>query len=219
MDKRKLLLPFATLFVIGLTGCNGNNENAIQDRNTNPAQPIGYYSNEKGNEIDGMDDREGPLTEILDHNFGKEGRVAGERKRMMLQSRDENGNPPNPTVPRSDHDHNFFQRDNKYSRGDLNYHGHLNEHRGSGKAGIYSNNEQDNRLGRKVGLAAESVDNVDKVRSVLFGQDVEIAVTYKDQSLKKTNQQANQESGPAISRRQGAAHSGGRRDLQQIKDH
>ncbi|WP_213368831.1 YhcN/YlaJ family sporulation lipoprotein [Mesobacillus boroniphilus] len=185
MNKRMLFVPIVSLLTIGVTACNGNDEAAVQGRNTDRGQPLGYYSNEKGNEIDVMDDREGAITEIFDHNFGKEGLAAESRKRRMLQSRDENGNPPNPTVPRSDHDHNFFQRDNKYSRGDLNYHGHLNEQRGSGQARIYFNTEQDNRLARKVGIAAESVDNVDKVRSVLFGQKVEIAVTFKDKSLKK----------------------------------
>ena len=185
MNKRMLFLPIASLLTIGLTACNGNDEAAIQGTNADRGQPLGYYSNEKGNEIDVMDDREGAITEIFDHNFGKEGLAAENRKRKMLQSRDENGNPPNPTVPRSDHDHNFFQKDNKYSRGDLNYHGHLSEHRGSGRAQTYSNSEQDNQMARKVGIAAESVDNVDKVRSVLFGREVEIAVTYKDKSLKK----------------------------------
>ncbi|GAM16168.1 YhcN/YlaJ family sporulation lipoprotein [Mesobacillus selenatarsenatis] len=183
--NKKLLVPLASLLTIGLTACTGNDDAAVQSQNADGGQPLGYYSNEKGNEIDVMDDREGAITEIFDHNFGKEGTAGENRKRRMLQSRDENGNPPNPTVPRSDHDHNFFQRDNKYSRGDLNYHGHLSEHRGSGQARIYNNTEQDNKLARKVGIAAESVDNVDKVRSVLFGRKVEVAVTYKDKSLKK----------------------------------
>ncbi|NKE06414.1 spore cortex protein CoxA [Bacillus selenatarsenatis] len=185
MNRMLLFLPIASLLTIGLAACNDNNDAAIQDRNADHGQPLGYYSNEKGNEIDVMDDREGGITEIFDHNFGKEGLAGENRKRAMLQSRDENGNPPNPTIPRSDHDHNFFQRDNKYSRGDLNYHGHLSEHRGSGKARIYSNNEQDNEMARKVGIAAESVDNVDKVRSVLFGREVEITVSYKDKLQKK----------------------------------
>lgn len=183
LNKKMLFIPVASLLTFGLAACNGDNEAAIQGRNA--VQPLGYYSNEKGNEIDVMDDREGAVTEIFDHNFGKEGMAEENRKRKMLQSRDENGNPPNPTVPRSDHDHNFFQKDNKYSRGDLNYHGHLSEHRGSGQAKIYTNTEDDNRMARKVGGAAEAVDNVDKVRSVLFGQKVEITVTYKDKSLKK----------------------------------
>lgn len=180
-----MILPIASLLTVGLAACNGNDEAAVQDRNADRGQPLGYYSNEKGNEIDVMDDREGAITEIFDHNFGKEGLAADNRKRAMIQSKDGNGNPPNPTVPRSDHDHNFFQRDNKYSRGDLNYHGHLSEHKGSGKAQTYSNNEQDNKMAREVGIAAESIDNVDKVRSVLFGREVEIAVTYKDKSQKK----------------------------------
>ena len=185
LNKKVLFVPLASLLTLGLSACNGNDEAAVQSQNADGGQPLGYYSNEKGNEIDVMDDREGAITEIFDHNFGKEGTAAENRKRRMLQSRDENGNPPNPTVPRSDHDHNFFQRDNKYSRGDLNYHGHLSDHRGSGQARIYTNTEQDTKLARKVGIAAESVDNVDKVRSVLFGRKVEVAVTYKDKSLKK----------------------------------
>lgn len=185
MDKRIKLVPLTSLLVIGLAACNGDDEAGVRTQNTNAAQPLGYYSNEKGNEVDVMDDREGPLTEIFDHNFGKEGRVAEEQKRMRLQSKDENGNPPNPTVPRADHDHNFFQRDNRYSRGDLNYHGHLDDKRGSGKARVYGNTEQDEKLARKVKNAAASVDNVDKVRSILFGKKVEIAVSYKDKSLEK----------------------------------
>ena len=183
--KRILLLPLASLMVFGMSACNGDDENAVQDRNANPAQPIGYYSNEKGNEVDVMDDREGAVTEIFDHNFGKEGRVAEERQRMRIQSRDENGNPPNPTVPLSDHDHNFFQKDNRFSHGDTNYHGHLDDKRGSGKAKVYRNSKQDNKMARKVGEAAAAVDNVDKVRSVMFGKDVEIAVDYKDKSKEK----------------------------------
>lgn len=185
LDKRMMILPFSLILACGLSACNWNNETSVQDRNASPAQPIGYYSNEKGNEVDVMDDREGPVTEIMDHNFGKEGRVAQEQKRMMLQKRDENGNPPNPTVPRSDHDHNFFMKDNRYSRGDANYHGQLNENKGSGKAGIYSNTPQDNKLAQKIGIVASSVDNVDKVRSVMFGEEVEIAVDLKDKSLEK----------------------------------
>ena len=176
------MLPFASLIVIGLAACNGNDETA-QGRNGNSAQPIGYYSNGKGNEVDVMDDREGPVTEIMDHSFGKEGRVAQERKRMMLQSRDENGNPPNPTVPRADRDLNFFQKDNRYSRSDANYHGHLDDNRNNSR--IYSNTNQDNEMARKVGIAAASVDNVDKVRAVIFGEEVEIAVDLKDNSLEK----------------------------------
>lgn len=185
MDKRIKLLPLTSLLVIGLAACNGDDEAGVQRQNTNTVQPLGYYSNEKGNEVDVMDDREGPMTEIFDHNFGKEGRVAKEQKRMRIQSRDEKGNPPNPTVPRADHDHNFFQRDNRYSRGDLNYHGHLDDKRGSGKASVYRNTKQDEKLARKVEEAAASVNNVDKVRSLLFGTEVEIAVSYKDKSLEK----------------------------------
>jgi spore cortex protein len=183
LKKRIMMLPLASLMMFGLAACNGNNENAAQDRNASPAQPLGYYSNEKGNEVDVMDDREGAVTEIFDHNFGKEGRVSRDKKRMMLQSRDEDGNPPNPTVPRADHDHNFFQRDNRFSRGDANYHGHLDNNKSQPK--IYNNTKEDNEMARKVGLAAASVDNVDKVRSIIFGEDVEIAVDYKDDSLEK----------------------------------
>jgi spore cortex protein len=185
LDKRILFLPLASMMVFGMSACNGNEESAVQDRNANPAQPLGYYSNEKGNEVDGMDDREGAVTEIFDHNFGKEGRVAEENKRVKLHSLDKNGNPPNPTVPRSDHDHSFFQKDNRYSRGDLNWHGHLDDKRGSGKVRVYRNKEEDNKLATKVEEAAASVDNVDKVRSVLFGRDVEIAVDYKDKTKEK----------------------------------
>ncbi|WP_210366768.1 YhcN/YlaJ family sporulation lipoprotein [Bacillus sp. REN3] len=174
MDKKFLMLPFASILVAAMAGCTGNQ---------GAEQPLGYYSNDKGNEVDVMDDREGPVTEMMDHSFGKEARVSEERKRAMLQSRDENGNPPNPTVPRSDHDHNFFQRDNRYSRGDVNYHGHLNENRDNPR--IYKNTEEDKQDAKRVEQAVEAIDNVDKVRSVMYGREVEIAVDLKDKSLEK----------------------------------
>ena len=74
--------------VIGLAGCNTNDETALQDKRTERTMPIGYYSNENheksgngGNAIilEGSDN-DGPAVEIMDHTFGRESET---NKRVM----------------------------------------------------------------------------------------------------------------------------------------
>ncbi len=75
------LLPLSALAVIGIAGCGANKDAAIQDRYTDMTQPIGYYSNEKHDNNRGnvtildQRDNDGPVTEIMDHTFGDEGRT------------------------------------------------------------------------------------------------------------------------------------------------
>ncbi len=78
---KKFLLLTA---ICALAGCGADNDEAGQNRDT---VPIGYYSNENHDNGRGFfrheDDNDGPLTEIMDHTFGKEGtapRPAGSRQ-------------------------------------------------------------------------------------------------------------------------------------------
>jgi len=112
---------------LGLAGC-GNDESAVQDRNTERVQPFGYYSNENhenGGNVRILDDNDGPITEMMDHSLGNERTNDSNRRQKVLEVRDENGNPGNPTKPLADTDRNFFERDNRFSKADQNYHGHL----------------------------------------------------------------------------------------------
>ncbi len=126
---------------IGLAGC-GNDESAVQDRNTERAQPFGYYSNENhhnGGNVQILDDNDGPITEMMDHTLGTEGT---NDRRQILDVKDENGNPGNPTLPLAENDRNFFERDNRFSRSDANYHGQLD----GNQAGVMGTKRNQTRI-------------------------------------------------------------------------
>lgn len=170
------LLGLAGMLSVGLAGC-GNFDNArsgAQKQQINNAKPMGYYSNENHQNGNAriLDDNDGPLTEIMDHSLGAEGK----RNDLNLKNLDDNGNPPNPTLPLASHDKNFFQRDNRFSMSDANYHGHLDNT--LQKAGSASNMNNIRR-------AAASVKNVKDVHSVAYGTSVVIAVDLKDKSQAK----------------------------------
>lgn len=150
MHTKRFLIPVIGFLSIGLAGC-GNDESAVQDRNTNRVQPFGYYSNENhqnGGNVQILDDNDGPLIEIMDHSLGTEGTNGRNDRQQYLEVKDENGNPKNPTRPLADTDRNFFERDNRFSRSDANYHGHLDGNRAStlrsttdyNRDGIYGTN-------------------------------------------------------------------------------
>lgn len=166
---------------LGLAGCGTNNDAAVQDRYTQKTQPFGYYSNEnhQGNgNARILDDNDGPVTEIMDHTFGNEARNDQNNRRQVLQVRDENGNPGNPSTPLANHDRNFFQRDNRFSTSDANYHGHLDDNTRQARSSYYSAYEGE--LAEKIGDVTASVNNVEDVRSVVYGSDVLIAVDLND---------------------------------------
>ncbi|MCL6571598.1 MAG: YhcN/YlaJ family sporulation lipoprotein [Bacillus sp. (in: Bacteria)] len=183
MNKKQWMIPLAAAVMVGLAGCTGDNNRAgVNEKNTNPARPIGYYSNEnhtnKGNEL--FRDDDGALTEIMDHTLGDEDKVTNEQNRKQLQKRDKNGNPVNPTVPLAGKDTNFFQRDNRFSMSDTNYHGHLS--RNIGNTGVTTDpNFQDN-FSNKVRKKVAEINNVQAVRSVAYGNTVIVAVTLVDSS-------------------------------------
>ncbi|WP_187118813.1 YhcN/YlaJ family sporulation lipoprotein [Bacillus marasmi] len=144
MNKKRFLIPVIGFLSIGLAGC-GNDESAVQDRNTKRVQPFGYYSNENHNnggnvQILDENDNDGPLTEIMDHSLGTEGATGRNGRGQYLDEKDENGNPKNPTRPLANSDRNFFERDNRFSRSDANYHGHLDGNRASTLRSTVDNN-------------------------------------------------------------------------------
>ncbi len=86
-------------------------------------------------------DNDGPMTEMMDHKLGM--KIKTRLKRRQLQTRDKNGNPVNPTKPLAATDRNFFQRDNRFSTSDMNYHGHLNKKIG------YDGNSNESKISRQ----------------------------------------------------------------------
>lgn len=91
MKKLLLILSAAAAF-LGMTGCGANNQEADQDREGGGALPIGYYSNEnhgKGGNAILNDENDGPITEMMDHTFGGEGK--GNRSPQQREGRNNNG--------------------------------------------------------------------------------------------------------------------------------
>jgi len=169
---------------LGLAGCGNNDDTAVQNGN-NSAQPMGYYSNEnhKGNARI-LNDNDGPVTEMMDHTLGDERNLTNRYNNTQAK----NGNPVNPTRPVADYDRNMFQRDNRFSHSDANYHGHLNDNTNKAKSSYYTAYE--GQLTDKIGRVTGIVPNVEDVRSVTYGSNVLIAVELSDASKEEATKRA-----------------------------
>ncbi|AGK55061.1 YhcN/YlaJ family sporulation lipoprotein [Bacillus sp. 1NLA3E] len=189
MNKKSLLLPIAGFISIALAGCSNNGESAGQARHVQKTQPLGYYSNEKHHNGNAriLDDNDGPVTEIMDHSFGSEGKYERNQESRILQVRDENGNPENPTKPLATKDRNFFQKDNRYSTSDVNYHGHLD----GKQRKLRSTNDTvyEVRLADKIDGVAATIPNVQDVHCVVYKNNVLVAVDVADVSKEAQTRQ------------------------------
>jgi spore cortex protein len=174
------MIPLSALLAVGLSGCANDDRAAADKDNKNMGLPVGYYSDENHkNGSNGMPgDNDGPVTEYMDHNLGVENQSNNEERRKRFSDRDKNGNPPNPTKPLANHDHNFFQRDNKFSTSDANYHGHLNQRLGN--TGTTTKPESQDRITERIKGRVADVENVREVRSVLFGNSVMVSVKLEN---------------------------------------
>ena len=182
LNKKQWMIPLSAFLLLGVAGCASDNNRAGVNENNNPVRPIGYYSNENhpnnGNEL--LRDNDGAITEMMDRSLGDEDQVINEQNRRQIQAKDKNGNPKNPTTPLAKKDRNFFQRDNRFSTSDMNYHGHLSTN--IGNTGVATNpNFQDN-FSNKIRSKVASVNNVQDVRSVAYGNTVIVSVTLRDNS-------------------------------------
>ncbi|MEH7544343.1 MULTISPECIES: YhcN/YlaJ family sporulation lipoprotein [Bacillaceae] len=189
MNNKQWMIPLSFSLLLGVTGCANDNNRAGNNGN-NLARPIGYYSNENhaNNDYDILRDNDGTITEIMDHNLGVEDQAVDEKTRRQMQKRDENGNPQNPTVPRAKTDRNFFQRDNRFSTSDLNYHGHLSAKNGNN--GVVTDPEFQDRFTAKIRNKVENIDNVRNVRSVAYGNTVIVSVSLHDHDRSAETKQA-----------------------------
>jgi spore cortex protein len=170
--------PLSALVFLGLTGCGGNDETAVQDERTQETTPIGYYSNENhegngGNPLLGGADNDGPVTEIADHSLGMERET---NKRFM---RTENKNTPNNKQPLANR--NINNTDSKTATiggTDKNYHGHISNTNQRTFRSYYTGYE--GKFAERVKSAAEEVDNVNQARTIVDGNDVVIALDIKN---------------------------------------
>jgi spore cortex protein len=184
------MIPLSATLMLGLAGCANDNNRTGVNENNNSMRPVGFYSNENHPTSDNnlFRDNDGAFTEMMDHTLGDEDQVTNENKRKQLQLRDENGHPKNPTTPLASEDRNFFQRDNRFSTSDMNYHGHLNVKNGNN--GIATDpNFQDN-FTNKVRNKVETIPNVKNVRSVAYGNTVIVSVELIDQDKAATTKSA-----------------------------
>ncbi|MBB6445896.1 YhcN/YlaJ family sporulation lipoprotein [Bacillus benzoevorans] len=182
---------FAAL-VIALTGCNTNDETALQDKRTDRTMPIGYYSNENhenngGNAIilEGSDN-DGPAVEMLDHTLGKESE--NNRRVMRSSNSDSESNSLAPVDNRNN------QRSVKplIGRSDINYHGHLSNADRIQRQSYYEGYE--GKFAERVTTAVMGVQNVKDARTIVYGKNVIIGVQLANGNLaeetKKNIQQA-----------------------------
>ncbi|MBE3569163.1 MAG: YhcN/YlaJ family sporulation lipoprotein [Bacillales bacterium] len=173
-------LVSGVMVVLSLAACSGGEDAYGGDRPN--YHPKGVFSNE-GHGGDTNDRHDGPMTELYDHSIGKEGQAIREHKRRYLQVRDENGNPPNPTVPLAKDDKNFWARDNQFSRKEINYHGHLQTQLPETKNSYY--HAYEGKLAEKLAARAANVNHVQDARAVIYGKDVIIAVIPENGSAKE----------------------------------
>lgn len=154
-----------TLITAGITACNGDQGAMNTGNHTNNAQPMGYYSNENATA-----DNEGPATEMLDgmHNDNN--------YFHRVNDRYTNKNMSNPTAPLGERDQGLM-RDNRYSHGDANYHGHLNE------VGYY--NRGDGEMTRKVRNSVEKINGVEDAQVLVTEDTILVAIETNDQNNKK----------------------------------
>jgi spore cortex protein len=163
LNKGKKASAFTAIALLttGLTACN-TNEGAIDSRYNDNAQPIGYYSNENTDV-----DNEGPVTEMMD------GMNQEDNYFRQVNNRNNNGNMSNPTVPLGDRDNGLI-RDNRFSRNDANYHGHLKE--------VGNNDRDDKEMAQKIRNKVEKMNNVENARVLVTEENILVAVDTNDRN-------------------------------------
>ncbi|WP_445490160.1 YhcN/YlaJ family sporulation lipoprotein [Niallia sp. 03133] len=169
MDKLKKAAPFFLGLVICLTGCGIQDEEA-NNKKLNTAKPLGYYSNEhhednKGGNARVLDgeDNDGPITEIMDHTYGEEGNQRDYQARNI-----NNVNNNNDTINWNEGAEN--------DRNDNNI-----------------NDVYDTDLAGQIENAAEKVNNVQDVRTAVYGDRVIVAIQVKDNKNKDDAKQKTNE--------------------------
>lgn len=119
-----------------------------------------------------------------------------------LQVRDEDGNPPNPTVPLAEDDR-ILLKDNEFEfeDADRNYHGQIEQERDRINRTSYQSN-RDQSSAERVKDVTEAINNVKKVHSVQYGKKVIIKFFVEDErKINETKRKIVQEVKPYVKNR------------------
>jgi len=152
VHKTKLVAPILLTLSFGLTGCGVNEDQTADQNRINSARPIGYYSNEQhevNNDNRYTTDNDGPITEIMDHTYGDE----DNRNDVDVQ--------------------------NVNNRNDIKIRNVNNRNATRDKAKIDDRDERvsyDTELAEKVSNAAAKIENVKNARSIVYGDNVLVAL-------------------------------------------
>jgi spore cortex protein len=189
LNKKQWMIPLSAIIAMGLAGCSNDDHASNNKGNKVTGNPVGFYSNEnhKDNPNGYPTDNDGPLTEMMDHQVGIEDQENNRIRRDQLQVRVENGNPPNPTKPLAKND-SFFRRDNRFSTSDTNYHGHTNQKIGNTKT--ETDPEFQDNVTEKIKRKVAGINNVQQVRSVIYGNMVTVSVELANNKQKDETEKA-----------------------------
>lgn len=168
-----MAIPFSILLALSVSAC-GNNEGASEN-GQQQSLPLGYSSNEHHEESGGNanwqnEDNDGPLTEMMDHTVGGEGKDNNMRRVN------------NEAAPEGEHGNTLF------SRSDKNYHGHLNDIKGGARSSYYT--DYNGELAKNAANAAAQVVNVADARAVVHGNKVIVGAVLEDPGRKNETKSA-----------------------------
>lgn len=159
LNKMKKASALSAIVIIStsLAACNAN-QGALDTRQNDNAQPMGYYSNEDTNV-----DNEGPVTEMMDGMNNEN----NDNYFRRVNDRNQNRNMTNQTVPLGDRD-NGLVRDNRFSHNDENYHGHIRN--------VGTNQREEGKTAQQVRNAVEKMNHVDEARVLVTDNNIIVAV-------------------------------------------
>lgn len=191
MEKHWRIIACASLSLVTLAACG--KEEAGRDRYTDSTQPIGYYSNDNDGNF-GRDTRQGPVSELVDHNNGV---GSNEQRHNRGQYNDYGDQMGNPAEPINEYGRNFFSHNGEYSENDRNYHQHMSMGEKPTRSSYFS--AYSGELADRINEAAGGVDNVKGVHSVVYQDDVIIAVDVEDESKRaETEREVKQAATPYL---------------------
>ncbi|MBS4173678.1 YhcN/YlaJ family sporulation lipoprotein [Bacillus sp. FJAT-49736] len=172
MQKKLFVAPISALLICGLTAC-AQDKNAVNDRNVNRFQPVGYSTNDQS-----IVDHDGPLTELMDYSTGNVDYVKNNNRFLPSGYPDDYG--PHLGSPMTQFDTNNTTVNKERHLRDINYHGQFNTRNSKARPSYY--NGYEGRLSEAISNTAASVPNVTDARTIIDGKRVLIAVALKDEN-------------------------------------
>lgn len=156
LRKTASILAALSIVSTSLVACNADN-NAMDTRYNDAAQPIGYYTNDRN---DDNIDNEGPITEMFD----------GVNDRNDHRRIDYRNNYSN-RAPLTVNDRNRAVQHGKFSREDYNYHGHIG-----------NNITENGKLAERISDQVAKLANVEDVNTLVTDNNVVVAVDTNDRN-------------------------------------